>query len=155
MTRIKRRLSLVLAGLLLAVTGLVVVGASPASASPCQIPGGYTTMVGVHRTGCVRVDITYCLVNQNKFWFSWWIQDMVDPGSDADRALFKRKWAWSSTWVEGGSDQNSADWYPNSGYFMADQNQVGPAGQISLRWKFSDEPAEMTFYPNYLSTGSC
>jgi hypothetical protein len=151
-----RRITTILAGLALAASAILFT-AGPASASPCQIPGGQTITGSLGHKACVRVDITYCLVNTTRYWFSWWIQDTIDPGSDADRAELWVRWPSTGTWNRHGYDTNSADWNPASGYHLASVGWEGAAGSVQVKGHFSED--QPNYYRpitiNYLSTGSC
>lgn len=151
-----RRILLAFIPLLAIVASIVVINPDKADASECNIPGSSVFMDGgAGRYGCVRVTITYCLVNTSKFWLSWWVQDTVDAYGDEDWAQFYRKFPYASGYVLGGQDQDSVDWNPASGYSFLDRYQVGAPGQMKFYYKFSDKWETKAFNPVYLSTSSC
>lgn len=112
-----RRLISSLAVFGLMAAGIVGIGAGPAAASECNvIPAMNLYTMSNGEAGCGKVVVTHIRSDPNHFWLSWYVQDVVDYGSDADNTTLGFKWSANSNGGYLGSDINSADYVVNSGY---------------------------------------
>ena len=128
MTSITRRLGLALAPILL-LGGLVAAGASPAMASPCQVPvyvgadtgtvwpvSSYTSAVsgGGVRSVCYTVALTAGNSGSRYYKFTIAEQDTVDYGDDSRSVCIGYTTPGTTSPVHVAScDTNSADWVIN------------------------------------------
>lgn len=147
--------ALVLSTLIAGATALGLT-TGPASASPCQIPGGKTYYAGNNRQGCARVDVTYCLYDTTGYWVSWWVQDTVDPYEDYDRSEIWWKLPAHSQFYRLAYDTDSADWEYSTWYVgVLHTYREGAGGQARFEFRFSDKWEAQTISPNYLTTTIC
>lgn len=118
--------------------GIVATQAAPASASTCAITnpydGGSTNGVQTYNAsgagGCALVIITHINGDPTRFWFSWYIQETVDPTNPDSAGCAKMQYrkefvSWINTAYPAGYDCNSADYTMSSGYMLINASYGG------------------------------
>lgn len=126
----------------MALLGIVAaIQVQPASASACagaaSNPYGIEPqVVQVQSNGlaaaCVVVVITHTCPwpQQCPFWFTWYVQEMIDPyypdSAGCAKMQYRKEFvAWINTPYPQGYDCNSVDSTPSSGYMLIDPSYGG------------------------------
>lgn len=127
--RFNRAVAVLVAMLSLGVAG-VIGGASPASASVCELTGSgvqtwnWWDSAGQQHKLCARVIYQDKVGDPNWCWESWWVQEVIDYGGDQNGAILQTRTLYpSGSYTTRGIDWGSVDATPNSGFRLINKPQ--------------------------------